>query len=388
MIKNYFPEKLNSEVKKLSDKFDKIKQDKPVLRNRLKEIIYTIVEIKDEDDLKLFSYGLTKSELKAVANYMQNNYLNVDLNSLIRVFIIINDFSYFKIIYNSWQSNCIKPYDKEVIIKLLSNYKADIANEYNIKEINVLAQWMSSYDAAALIYDFINKKYKINTIKDFELQLSQLQINNQYLLYRKIKAEFLLNCNRTVYLNMGDMKLYKAIHQLNLEYQRKVLYNFLEVIDTDDLGDFETIAEYSHDELFGDINDSIYRQTIKKQSSLIQTNYNILINIFWLIRLFGRDRRSRFWKKYIKKFNVNYYRAHDMLVMKFKRCSVIEFKEVGPAYFFDTDVLNRNYLNSRLNQSTQEFKYDLRNNEEYLYIKEHRGGWERYISQHLYKYAL
>ena len=132
----------------------------------------------------------------------------------------------------------------------------------------------------------------------------------------------------------------------------------------------------------------MYNKTIGNQSEEIQRAYNALINVFWLTKLFGRDRRSRFWKKYIKNFTVRYFSAHDMLLMEFNRCSIIEFKQTGPIYFFDSDYFDMVYVKKRLSQKTVDLKSDMYYDSKVKFRKVHQGYWESEVAHLLNIFAL
>ena len=386
MRKIYYPQKLNKEVIKLEKIFGSSAEKNHVSKKRLEQIIRGIINCSNEDELKLYVFALSKPELKAVAIYMKSNYLHVDLNKILDAFVVTDAFYCFQIIYDTWQQNYRKPYKKEAVLHLVKHYNDNIVEKYNLNDVSVIATWMSNKDAEVSICKYLAPGCE--SIEIFEKRLEQIQIKKKYSLHKNIMGIFLCYCDAEVYLGLGDEVLLSHIKVLDLEQQRKILYNFLVVVNPDHFDKFEILAQYAYDRLFGGRADNLYKETMGKQPENIKEAYDALINIFWLIKLFGRDRRSRFWKKYIREFKVRYYSAHDMLLMEFNRCSVIEFKSMGPIYFFDTDYFSKAYVKKGMSQKTPVFKSDLYYDSKAIYRKTHQGYWERDVAHMLNLFAL
>lgn len=382
----YYPKKLHDEVARIKKEYESTLDGTQIIKERVEQIILRIVGCSDEDELRFLALTFTKAELKAVAMYTKNNYLHVDLNKVISIFTIVKSFDCFKIVYDIWQINYTNPYSYDIISKLINCYRDEIKSSFEINNVDIIAEWMSSENADVLIGREMTRQS--SSIDIFNINLSKYKLNRRYALYRNIQAEFLCSCDSKIYLDMGDDVLYETMSALNMEYQRSIMFNFLRFVDANMFSRFETVAEHAHDRLFGDPADSTYKKYMANQPEQVKKAYEYLINVFWLIKLFGRDRRSRFWKKYIKDFTVRYYASHDMLLMEFRRCVVIEFKEVGPAYFFDKEFFEKNYIRYRISKKTIDFKWDLKNLKEYLYRKEHRGYWESDMIYQLEKFAL
>lgn len=386
MRKIYYPQKLGKAVLDLKDIFDSSEERYSINKSRLEEIIYGIVGCESEKKLRLFVLALTKAELKAVAVYIKSNYLKVDANRLLDAFIVVDAFFCFKILYESWQQAYKNPFDFNAIRKVIMHYQDDIIEEYHMQDVNTLAIWMSSNSAEIEVC-----KYMAAGCSDensFLAKLRDLQLNENYMLYRDVKGIFLEYCGPKVYLNMGDTGLLNSIKTRNLESQKNIMYNFLEKVDEDFYSNFPDLAIHVHDRLFGAYNDMLYQNSIGQKPEVLRNSYNTFINIFWILRTFGNGMRAKFWKRFVKHFNAEYYSRHDMLLMKFNRCVVIEFKEMGPMYFFDEEVFRRNYQEKQFYKKTVDLKWELRNNEEYIVMKEHRGDWQQYVDQYLNAYAL
>lgn len=385
MRKIYFPQQLKSEVLKLEKQFGSLQNSGIVSQARLEEIIKQIVNC-EETELQLYAFTLSKLELKAVAMYIKNNFLKVDLSKVFEIFVIIDSFYCFQIIYETWQLNYKEPYDYHFVKRVIEHYEDDIVLRYQIPDVRILASWMSSEKSEEHISQYLADK--CNGLDDLHMELKKLGLDERYALYKDIQSVYLCYCNENTYVRIGDQRLLECMRAVNLESQRNIMYNFLRVVNYDKFDQFENIANYAYSSLFGSETDSLYRKTIGQTSEGIRLSYKALINVFWLLKLFGRDARSQFWRKYIKKFKVDYYSEHNMLLMAFRRSIVVEFKEIGPIYFFDADYFYENIKKKMSYKNTVDLKWDLRNISDYKYMKEHRGYWQYAVNAALRRYAL
>lgn len=383
MQKVYYPEKLKTESEKLKERFGSGTSRRMMSRDNLRELIENIVN-HDSADLDFFKLVLKKYQIEAIAKYIQKNAYGVDISNLLKLIVIMNDFKYFDIIYKNWQKEIDIPFKDENIIMLTEYYGSEIDKMYHILP-NQLKFWMCNKDVAdsmgKTLFDNCNSK------SDFELIAKKAHIDKNTMLYNCIEQNFYCYCSERAFTDTGDIELCYLIEKLVNEKAYRIIYHFLDVVSPNHYDKFERLATHAKD-LIGEINSLKYDATVGKQSEHIRESYKALLNMYWMLRLFGQDDRSKFWKRYISDFTVQYYSNHDMLLMDFGMHYITEFKTVGVIYIFEKDYFKNIYLRNISTERTNLLKSKMRSDDKHIFMQEHRGNWQRKVMIAINKYNV
>lgn len=383
MQRIYYPEKLKQEGQKLKERYGKGKCHKALSKKELKELILDIVKHNSED-LDIYKIILKEYQIEAVSKYIQRNIYEVDISNLLKLIVIMDDFHYFDIVYQSWQQDFDIPFENVQLKLLTSHYAGDIQKNYNLnaKQLN---SWMTNKDAdrlvgKALFYNCASKT-ELNSVAE------NVHLDRNKSLFKYIEQDFYSYCSEKAFIATGDAELCYFMKQLTDEKFFGILYHFLDVVSPEHYDSFEGIATYSND-MIGQIDSRKYNDTIGRQTEHIKESYKALMNMYWVLRLFGKDSRSIFWKRYIKDFTVQYFDTHDMLLMDFGRHYITEFKTVGVIYIFEKKYFTNVYRAKMASYKTQLLKSDMRSDDKKLFMQEHRKNWQLKVMNAIDKYNV
>lgn len=374
---NYFkPLRLQHEVQILEEKYkaesDDGRQEDTLAKADLEKLIHRIVSCPAED-LRAFAFSLTKQELLCTAGYLRSNYLHVSLQPIFRVLEYADNVSAFKKVFAVWQERYTQPFQYDEIDHCVDHYASRIFKSTVSSE--TLKQWMTDRDADQDVARFINSNMKADGKEDFERKMQEILISSKSLLGINVRLNFYASCKRTDYLLLGDMELSGLLHKTEIQNARNIIANFLEKMQEDDYEKFYHVADAAKS-FFGEPYSAKCHGLMQGYSQAIERAYNAFINQFWLIKLFGNDRRSRFWKKYISKFKAEFNRKHNLLIMDFGNIYATEFMEVGVIYFFRKEYFEKRVRMNLKLSNTQDLKHDMRHFFNHIFMKEHRGNWE------------
>lgn len=374
---NYFkPLRLQHEVQVLEEKFkaesDDGRLEDTLAKADLEKLIHKIVSCPAEE-LRGFAFSLTKRELLCVAGYLRSNYLHVPLKQVFLVLEYADNAEIFKKLFAVWQERYTQPFQHDEIDRCVDHYAPHIFKSSVSSE--ELKHWMTDRDADQDVARFININMKADGKEDFERKMHEISISSKSLLGINVRLNFYASCKRTDYLLLGDMELSGLLHKTEIQNARSIIVNFLEKMQEEDYEKFYHVADAAKS-FFGEPYSAKCHGLMKAFSPEIEGAYNAFINQFWLIKLFGNDRRSRFWKKYISKFKAEFNSRHNLLIMDFGNMYATEFMEVGVIYFFPKDYFDKRVRMELYSSSTQELKHDMRHFFNHIFMKEHRGNWE------------
>lgn len=375
MIKPYKPRHLNNEIDNLRKRFDPGRPIPPSSDKELKALLEKIVACKNDKELKRLSIVLTNAQIAGIAGCIKTNPYNVDIHKVIRLFVVSHNERAFHTIYEDWQNDFRNPFQQTDIYPLIVEYKEYISNDLNTCRFlplndNTLYQYMTNNKADESIAKELAGTSNSNT--QFLKRLKQTSILENSVLYTEITKLFMLVCKGSVFLDLGDTELVRLLRKEPENTAGRILIHFLDVVKISNYPNFIQLAQFA----YAFRNTHYFKNSQLTTDNRIKHKYDSLVNLIWLIKVL-EDNRLYFWNEYIAHFKARYFSQHEMLLMDFGKYYAVEFKEVGPVYFFEKDYYYKRYLKHGLPGNTVDLKRKMRNDTTPIkYMKEHRGYWQ------------
>lgn len=381
-----------SEIRKIhTSTVDNIKPSNTEIKKLIAEVCAIPAE-RVED----YAMLLSDRRLLILAEYLTHNSFGVELKNIKAVLELRISGEIFRTVYKGWQNEyhahpvleC-----REYLLSAVKNHSADI--DY-IKEHGldlVLEMWLNSKEhALEACISLLN--YCNHNKCDIAVAEKHFDFAGSYLA-REATKWYYCCCNAKVYLSMTDAVLHAKVKDFEAKYMKQFLLNILEKLTVKQLASYNLIWGLAQ-KIIGEPN--LYAYTLffseaGKKAEILRNKYLEWRFINQIDNIFGKDYRSQFWKGKVLDYNATEYetkKSGEVLIMIFKNIYVLEFKSVGPVYFFTKKYYKENIerlFGSSISRTLTDIRSLLYNNHtdkegiknRYL----HHGDWELPVGRQL-----
>ena len=392
MAFSFIPRKLQKVRIDLSDQHKKTNSvSKAVDNKELRDLIMSLTSM-DLKRIHIRAHALSDRELALIAAYIPHNYYVVDMENLFRVMELRSDESLWGILYDSWQDS----YQNTECNKFFFH---SLKNNDNLISFLRMNHMGSGFFGSVLKERSIPERYLKEVTQPAVMQkmtfaerMAWFGIHEDARLFKDCRNLFYIYCRGQDYLQVNEADLLKIVENYKKNDNTMLkgfLQNFLSKLELRELQDYQIIAGYfmkltgentGGDKRFMDFFIDFPQEIIQK--------YTDWLNRCKLLKIFGQDERSSFWKQY-RFVNVLRYNKSNAIVMEFKDHFAVEFlgQSTGPAYIFSRNFFKKNLQARMIQYDNARMRRELYNtNVADRYRKEHRGGWEgdlhSYIMNH------
>lgn len=389
MLDIYNPQKILEIRKQIEEKHRQSHEvsEAAISQINLQDLVDRIVNM-DSNGLQRFSYGLSNTELCALSRYIFINQQQIDLTN---VYIVLTNRMTSLImerIYRNWQ-NCYNRVEGSSIFSYLDSNEEMRGYFYKLSKMQLseLANHIQESSVLTYIYGLLRTK-PIRTLPEYCKRMDVFAISKDSLLGKKLIEFYYCYCEKEEYLRLKEDGVYSLLSSTKEGVQKRVLINMLDKMDANDLSTYTKILLFYYQKTkdYGSITFSAYFGNISEE---IQKKYRGWLNRYLLSKTFINDvnpDRQEFWQKYVTRFDAAFDEDKDAVFMDFGMFTVIEFRKMGPIYWFSDEIFSKKVLVEGRNRNESAWKSWLFNESKYINRKVHNGYWQgdaRYITNNL-----
>lgn len=342
----------------------------------VEKLVHIIADL-DEERVTSYANTLTNHEMFLLAWYIPENKLHVELKNLFTILDLRATKDIFLAFFHAWQNLY---WNTECNIGICNKFVKNSFFQAVMKENhldqskfqNVLVYELGIPDGVNVLVG----KSKFSKTLSYEEKLKCFGIRSDTKLYNECLRRFYLTCKHDDYIFSETDALIGAYRLYNAQERKQLLINILQEIDWSELDNFSR--------LFREYNDFTGPKHREKIAVYFQNTDPDIIQKFtdWynmnnVLRLFGEDERSLFWKNF-RFEDVERYIFSNSVVMTFKEYVAVEFlgQAMGPIYIYKRDVFEKRFQRMFNIHENAELRQLLYHNSERILRKEHRGDWQ------------
>lgn len=377
--------KAASEIRKIhTQTADKTKLSDEEIRKLIAEVCAL-----PADRVEGYAILLSDRRLLILAEYITHNSFGVNLENVKAVLECRINGEIFRTVYQGWQNEYHAHPVRECrqfMLSAVRNHRAEISyiKEHGLD--SALEMWLNSkkpaLEACVSLLNYCN-----HSSCDISTAEKHFDFTGSYLAREAIKWYYCC-CEAKVYLGMTDAALHAKVKDFEAEYMKKFLLNFLEKLTVKQLAAYNLIWGLAQ-KIIGEPNlrpYNLFFSEAGKRAEILRNKYLEWRFINQIDIIFGRDYRSQFWKGKVLDYNATDYetkKSGEVLIMIFGNIYVLEFKSVGPVYFFTKKYYKENVerlFGSSISRTLTDIKSILYNNhtnrEGFRSRYLHQGDWE------------
>lgn len=345
--------------------------------NEVEKVVRKIIAL-DETRVQSYANTLTNREVFLLAWYIPENRLHVNLKRLIEVFDLRATAEAFRAFFHAWQNEF---WNSECNIGICNKFSKNSCFQTVIKEVHldqgklqlILADKIGVPDG----FNVLVGKNKFSPNLAFKEKLKYFGVYSDTKLYSECVRRFYLTCKHDDYKFAGMEALIGAYRSYNDQEKKLLLINILKEMDWNELPEFSKLFnEYK------DITGNKHREKIavyfEDVDQEIAQKFTDWYNMNNILRFFGMDERSLFWKNF-RFEDVERFVVSRSIVMTFPEHVAVEFlgQAMGPIYVYQREIFDKYIKNLFSMKENAELRQMLYHDRRYKYRKEHRGYWQR-----------
>lgn len=361
----------------------------------IKKLIMAVCALPAER-IEDYASLLSDRQLSILAEYITRNTFGFTMQNVKAVLECRINGEIFRTVYKGWQNEYqVHPVRecREFLLSAVRNHSEDI--DY-IKEHGLeidLETWLSSKEIALEVCVSLLNFCGGNAV-DIAVGEKYFDISGSVLSREATKLIYCY-CEAAVYLNLTDVALHTKVKDFEVELVKKFLFNFLEKLTVKHLAAYNRIWSLART-IIGEPNSRQYNKFFSeagKRAEILKNKYLEWRFINQIDIVFGGDYRSQFWKGKVLDYDATDYetkKSGEVLIMIFGNIYVLEFKRVGPVYFFTKEYYKENIerlFRTNIIYSVPEIRSILCNNhkdkEGFTNSYWHRGDWEYPVGRQL-----
>ncbi|WP_426348698.1 hypothetical protein ACPWSR_13205 [Alloiococcus sp. CFN-8] len=341
MVDIFYPEKLDKvkyEIAKVHKSSGELSEDK-INSNEFKAIVKRISALKG-DELRAFALCISKKDLIMLAHYAPRNVYKGSLKKITAVLSFNPSDEVLNALFSSWQNN-YESSNGEVIFTVINRYQGSTKKFKDLFKLSLdkLAEAIKEGVVDSYLSNIVFDK-GIRTYDRYSACLEDMKINKDSLLGKQLSNLFYLGCSKEEYLRLKPHELLEIVNKLTYDHSKKLLLNLLEVCDIKDLKPYNNILIH-YLKTTGKEGTKEFKGYFNGIDPVTVRKYITWINIYDLENIFGNDERSRFWSQYADRCIVRHHPNTRSLTMEFDTFAVVEFRRMGPIYWFDLEYFNK-----------------------------------------------
>ncbi len=336
MKRNYkfTPYKLISLKKELGISEKKYEEKMPIASNSVefKNFLNKLVSM-DIEEVPYFVMKYEHYYFRLLSSYIANKKVEVPLENCFRALELKFRNEFMNLAYNAYQ-HTLGNNEFVIWFKKIALLHPEILIKSKISLIN-LAKYIDDLYPAKLFVEYSRKNNKnINVILD------EFAIDNNSLLHKIIDIEYLITASKKEYLNLDKVAFLEKANSFSMQDQGRLFNNYLSVVSINE-SNIEYLKSIYSKYKTPIENKTMFWSYISKDVIQIFLNW---INVENINQVLGNDERSRYWRRYSEYLKTTYVQeARGQIALDFGSFVVVEFTNIGAAYFYKKEVFDTNF---------------------------------------------
>lgn len=372
----FIPNRLINVKNEISEIHNKVNNGKFVYTEKERKVITKVIGWEKEQ-IKVKSLTLTMEELIIIASYLPYNFDSVNMDNL---------FEVMNLSFNQQTANAL-------FIQWNYSYKSDECNRYMASllvgdsELRIpfkshgydVNRIVSVLKASDTLIEYGKMLLKFSNGNDLQNKLDFHDVGANTMLRGDCIRYYYTFCGAEEYLNSKN-KIMGIVSSYDENNKRMFLLNFVDVLSLEELLKFNEVADFCTYSVTGNIDSNKYNRFFENIPETIERKYRNWINSCRIIKFFGTDERSEFWKKY-RFVSVQKNAKHGMISMECEEYYITEFlgKGMGAMYIYDKKTFKESVTRWMSIYNTSELKSHMYHNESMAlkrFVHLPQPGWQ------------
>ena len=357
----FIPHRLINAKNEIVKLHKKVNNEKIMYTEKESEVIKKVVGW-DKEQIAIKYLTLTREEQIIIASYLPYNFDHVDMGNLFEVTIRVMDSLIAETLFRQWQYFYKNEECNRFMAELLEkNFVFREIFKVHNYEINHVLNVLKSESVLRQFGKMLYREDHVGEQCQEKLEYHKIGINT--MLYGDCIRYVYTFCNRDAYLSNNDGLIGK-ISSYDNKNKKEFLINFLEELSLADLFNFRSLADFCVSAITGPVDSQKYLQFFDNYSNVIERKYRNWTNTCIIENFFGKDERSKFWKKY-RFVSVQRNHRHDMLIMECENHYITEFlgESMGAMYVYEKEFYQKKVTQWQRNfYNTSELKSHMYHN--------------------------
>lgn len=349
---------------------------------RLTEYYVRLFEILAHSDELMqpgWAYCFNEGEFGLLAEYIfrDGSRKPAEIHAMLAPYGYVGDKGYFDILYGLWQDHCGNPsyaYIFDMIGKS-AGLKKYFAERYGI-DAGELAGFAVEGRAVEYFCSVAGKGAG-GEYGAYCGNLKKLGIREHSALYGKCVNMYALVCDGAAYLRMGAETISNIMKKLGDGGRITMMRNMLSVLDSFQLKKLVSVFPLFNEYMGSNYSES-YNSVMSHISGEARKRYLLWKNQYYIYSVLGEGERADFWMGYADRGTFTKHEYADIIFLCFEGFTVIEYKNVDAAYFFNSIYFEKKiepYIcDMRTEQDIEDWIYS---NAEWGLDKSHKDHWRK-----------
>lgn len=331
-------------------------------------------------------------KIRALANYIPENFLHLPLTNLIQIVFLRADDEMIRLLYIQWQE-CFTNSDLCNLLYQIAQDKPQLMHKITSDEKiapTTMMQWFHSGNIPYAVGKECMRFQKIQRIR-FADRLMSLGIFSTSRLGQKCIQDYLTFCDRIGYLELKDTEMLSILKKSSPAFISSFLKNILSELKTEDFQQYYKCGSYIRDTYTGSNGSAKYKSYFSGFSPEQELKYRRWLNYILIKDTFIKavdDARLKFWSQYVP-YSTNVYKSavSKSLVIEFEAYCVVEFFEdtKGALYIYQKEIFEEYIARYVMCFKNNDLRHELYANLRHLCSERisHHDGWQYKTSRYL-----
>ena len=360
MAFKFIPNRLINAKNEISKVHSRVNSSKFVYTDKERKVIKKVLGWT-KDQLKIKHLTLTADELIIIASYLPYNFDNVNMENLFEVMNLSFNSQIGKALFTQWNYSYKNDDCNRYMASLLEN-ASELRNPFkdHAYDVDKMVKVLKSTDT---LCEYGKMLLKFSSGKDLQEKLDFHDVGSNTMLRGDCVRYYYVFCRAEDYLDDKN-RIRDIIASYDEKHRRMFLLNFVNVLSLEELLKFSELADFCTSSLTGNIDSNKYIRFFENIPESIEKKYRNWINSCRIVKFFGTDERSVFWKKY-RFVSVQKNVKHGMISLECDDYYITEFlgKGMGAMYIYDKKTYKESVTRWMAIYNTSELKSHMYHNE-------------------------
>ena len=341
--------------------------------------LFEMIAHSDEFRQSGWEYCFNAGEFKLLAEYI---FLNdkrkpAEIKAMLSPYRSSCSIENINILYRLWQNH----YSNTNYIYLFHMInESDELRKYFSRQYGIDTSELVHFMADGRIPEYYGRIAGIDSNGEYDKYCEELQktgIDEQSALYGECVNMYVLVCDGKAYMRMGTDTVKDFMNKLCYDDRIIMMQNMLHVLDSFQLKKFVSVFPLFREYVGESYSDS-YRDIIAPLPEKIRKKYQLWQNQYFIYNILGDGEKADFWMGYADKGTFTKHGYAEVMFLCFETFTIIEFKTVDAAYFFNSNYFEKNIEPYICNMQTErEIEAWIYDNAEWSLDKTHKDHWRK-----------